>query len=1154
VPPLLSRAALKDTAAIQFIIEQCKSVLGMPSVSKQAELGQAALDDQQPPSNLLLCAGILILVAQPVWLAMHGQPSLAVLRGIRPFHVNVLTYFSLFNVLLGVTLLSTVRFAWLARRWHTVTWLVWASLIVSCSVTTRETGDVDGFAELLICLLIVNSMLSDCSPAWLASLSVISLAAFIGVAGGRRATPMEWFTVAVGVVVAHCGQQMSIRKRRETATVRAELEAKIAEVDAAEHRASHSESNLRRLIEYAPDVITVNRYSDGRFIMVNREFERCFGESNALGRTPPDVNLTLPRASMQGLMRALEEGGATQGVEFEYRKHDGTLEHYLASCIVAEMSGEQCVITFSRDITAIKEIERKLRESEAIMRKIFDDNSDPMTVIDADSNTFVNANHAYLRFNGVTSKQDVIGERPSRFIPRETVRRMSELLLRDGQIVNEEFDFPDKQGKLVPMLLSISTMELGGRLHYVTTVRDITTIKEIQRQLRQSEAVLRKIFEASPDCITLARLSDGKFLAVNDGFVREFGFTREEAIGKTQRELGLWADLKEARELMRRLRDDGVVTNMELSLRHQNGTILPCLLSAAPTEIGSERCAVAIVHDIRELKRTENDLVRAREAALAASKAKSEFLSSMSHEIRTPMNAVLGMAELLADTGLSAEQRRYLDIMVANGNALLDLINSILDLAKIEAGRMLISNTDFDLTELVEKTISTFGILAHGKGLELAARIEPGVPDRLTGDPLRLRQILINLLGNAVKFTEMGQIILNVSKAPGSGRDGDLIFSVADTGIGIPPNKLNQIFSSFEQADSSTTRKYGGTGLGLAIVQRLAELMGGQISVESELGKGSKFCFSAQFGLAPRILSPTTQVVLSLAGYRALVVDDNQINRLIIREMMSECGAEMDEAESGHQAVEMMVRAGGRPYQIILLDMRMPGIDGLEVARRIRAAHLPIDPIILMLSSDDVKPQLARLKELELQAYLVKPITRKELFEALRHVLAEASRGRANGMLQGRPIEAINNGANGIRILVAEDSPDNRLLIQAYLRRSPHQVDLAENGRIAVDKFITQPYDLVLMDMQMPELDGLDATRIIREWEKEHGLEPSPIIALTASVLDEDVKRAIAAGCTSHIGKPVKKQLILDAIRSVQQSSRRKRCSDTNIHSLGPSN
>jgi two-component system, sensor histidine kinase and response regulator len=997
-------------------------------------------------------------------------------------------------------------------------------------------------------------MLCECSPAWLGSLSAISIAAFVWLTRYRHATAMEWFTVVVGVVVAHCGQEMSIRKRREAATARADLEAKMAEVDAAEQRASQSEENLKRIIEYAPDVIAVNRYPDGRFIFVNREFQKRFNRNSALGSTPLDSDTMLPRARMEEIMKEVAQDGVTRGVEFEYRQPDETLEYYLASCILAEMNGEQCVITFARDISAIKQIERKLRESEAMMRKIFDENSDPMTVIDAKSNTFVNANHAYLRFNGLTTKQDVIGARPSRFIPRDTVRRINELLLRDGQIVNQEFEFPDQQAKLVPMLLSISRMELAGRLHYVTTVRDITAIKEIQRQLRQSEAALRRIFEASPDCITLARLSDGTFQAVNDGFVRQFGFSREEAIGKTQRELGLWAELSQARELMKRLRKDGVITNLELSLRHKDGAILPCLFSAALTEIGSEPCVVAIVHDIRELKRTEEDLVRAREAALAASRAKSEFLSSMSHEIRTPMNAVLGMADLLADTGLSSEQRRYLDIMVANGNALLELINSILDLAKIEAGRMPIEKTDFDLTDLVEKTISTFGIRAHGKGLELAARIEPGVPDHLTGDPLRLRQVLINLLGNAVKFTEFGQIILDVAKAPGSDRPGHLMFTVTDTGIGIPADKLQQVFSSFAQADSSTTRKYGGSGLGLTIAKRLTELMGGQITVESTPGKGSKFSFTAQFGLARRILSPATQVVLSLSGYRALVVDDNQINRLIVREMMAGCGAEIDEAESGEQAIEMVTKRRGRPYQIILLDMRMPGIDGLEVARRIRTVQLQVEPIILMLSSDDVKPQLARLKELKLDTYLVKPITRKELFEAIRHLLEEANRGRVNGMPERWTPETNSDSGKGLRILVAEDSPDNRLLIQAYLRRSPHHVDLAENGRIAVDKFMAQPYDLVLMDMQMPELDGLDATRIIREWEKEHGIGPSPIIALTASVLDEDVKRALAAGCTSHIGKPVKKQVILDAIRSAQHLRHATtRDSQSELSSLEPS-
>lgn len=1102
-------------------------------IAKSNSAGYLTSIDLHLPKSLMLTAGVVILLTEPVWLMIEKQLSLTMLVGSEPFHFTVLSGFALFNVLLGLTFLSIPHFSWLQLRWRTVTWLVWTLLILSCAVTTRWTGEVDAFAELLICLLVVNSMLCDCSRRWLGSLSAISIASFVWLGISWRTTHMEWFTVIVGVMVAHCGQEMSIRKRREAAAARAELEAKMIELDAAERRASQSEANLKRIIQYAPDVITVNRYSDGRFMLVNREFERRFNESTALGHTPVEKNLKVPRPSMKRAMKELAQNGVSRDIEFEYRKQDGAREHYLASCILAEMNGEKCVITIGRDITAIKEIERKLRESEAMMRKIFDDSSDPMTIIDARSNTFVNANHAYLRFNGLTSKQELIGARPNRFIPRETVRRIDDILTRDSQILNQEFEFPDKGGRLVPMLLSISAIELGGTLHYVTAVRDITAIREMERKLRQSEAMLRKIFEASPDCITLARLADGTFQAVNDSFVKQFGFTREEAIGKTQRELGLWAELSQAREAMRRLRNDAVITNMELRLRHKNGTILPCLFSAALTEIGAERCVVAIVHDISELKRTEQDLVRAREAALAASTAKSEFLSSMSHEIRTPMNAVLGMAELLAETELSSEQRRYLDIMVANGRTLLELINSILDLAKIEAGRMQVEATDFDLTDLIEKTISTFGVRAHGKGLELAARIEPGVPDHLTGDPLRLRQILINLLGNAIKFTEIGQIVLEVAKAPGSHSAGELLFTVADTGIGIPPDKLQQIFSSFAQADSSTTRKYGGSGLGLAIVQRLTELMGGQIRVASEIGKGSKFSFTAQFGLAPRILSPVTQVLLSLAGYRVLVVDDNQINRLIAREMIAGCGAEVDEADSGKQALELVLRAAGRPYQIILLDMRMPGIDGLETVRQIRTAQLPLEPVILMLSSDDLKPQLARLKDLQLDAYLVKPITRKELFEAIRRVLENASRSSANPIPERRTLEGVNNHANrAMRILVAEDAPDNRLLIQAYLRREPHQVDIAENGRVAVDKFIAHPYDLVFMDVQMPELDGLDATRMIREWERERGIGPAPIIALTASVLDEDVERSLGAGCTAHISKPVKRHIILDAIRS----------------------
>ncbi len=531
------------------------------------------------------------------------------------------------------------------------------------------------------------------------------------------------------------------------------------------------------------------------------------------------------------------------------------------------------------------------------------------------------------------------------------------------------------------------------------------------------------------------------------------------------------------------------------------------------------------------------DLDKSRMAALSASKAKSEFLSSMSHEIRTPMNAVLGMSELLAETELSSDQRHYLEIMVANGNALLELINSILDLARIESGRMQIEKTEFDLSDLIDQTISTFGVSAHGKGLELAAHIAPGVPDQLVGDPLRLRQVLVNLLGNAIKFTELGHVVLEVDRAPAPA-SGELIFTVTDTGIGIAPDKLDAIFASFTQADSSTTRIHGGTGLGLAIAQRLVTMMGGKISLQSVLNQGSKFSFAIHFDLGSKRIAPNHPVVTSLVGYRVLKVDDYQVNRLIAREMMMSCGAEVGEAASGEQALTAVheARDSARPYQIILLDMRMPGMDGLEVARRIRADHLPVEPLILMLSSDDLKPQVERLREVALDAYLVKPITRKELFRAIYRVLEESNSEGAIAIPPPRPALSVPNAAAGDvtkkRVLVAEDSPDNRMVIAAFLRREPYEIDFAENGEIAVNRFRAQAYDLVLMDIQMPKMDGLAATRNIRQWENDHQMARTPIIALTASVLDDDVRATVAAGCDLHLGKPIKKLNLIEAMRN----------------------
>ena len=482
-----------------------------------------------------------------------------------------------------------------------------------------------------------------------------------------------------------------------------------------------------------------------------------------------------------------------------------------------------------------------------------------------------------------------------------------------------------------------------------------------QKLASRREAILLKVLETSLDVIIIQRFPELAYLYVNDQF-RATGYTVEDTKGKRAGDLNIFADPRQAEEMMAIARATGRLENFELDIRNKSGVIVPYLLSAVVAEIDGEECLISMSRDITQRKQMERDLIAAREDALAASRAKSEFLSSMSHEIRTPMNAVLGMADLLMETKLNAEQRRYLDVMVANGNSLLELINSILDLARIESGRLQIERTEFDLADLIDKTISTFGVQAHSKGLELIARIAPGVQTHLIGDPMRLRQILINFLGNAIKFTERGEVVLEVSRPADSTEPAELRFAVSDTGIGIAPNKLKDIFTSFTQADSSTTRQYGGTGLGLAIAQRLVKLMGGKISLESELDKGSKFSFVTRFGLATRVISPTAHVVLNLdqlsgAGRRRQPHQspDRARNDFQLRRRGQRGGMRQDALMAIRQAADQ-----GKPYRIILLDMRMPDMNGLEVAQRIREERLPIEPLILMLSSDDLKPQISR--------------------------------------------------------------------------------------------------------------------------------------------------------------------------------------------------
>ncbi|MCZ6525626.1 MAG: response regulator, partial [Gammaproteobacteria bacterium] len=530
----------------------------------------------------------------------------------------------------------------------------------------------------------------------------------------------------------------------------------------------------------------------------------------------------------------------------------------------------------------------------------------------------------------------------------------------------------------------------------------------------------------------------------------------------------------------------------------------------------------------RKVEEQTKQLALARDQAVDASKIKSEFLASMSHEIRTPLNAIIGMAELLSETPLTNEQTNYIGVFRKAGDTLLSLVNDILDLSKIEAGQLVLEHISFNLIENIEESVEIYALKAAEQGIELLTSIDDDISPVRTGDPARLRQIVLNLISNALKFTEHGEIVVRIHKAQETNDDNYLHFSVSDTGIGIPEKKLEAIFASFSQVDSSTTRKYGGTGLGLTISRKLTEKMDGKIWVESEEGKGSTFNFIIRLDVSEMPIS--TQKVtgsVDLQGKHILIVDDNATNLLILASQLSSRGAVVKQADSAHSALDILYgqSATQNSFDVILTDCHMPGMGGFELIETMQAKGTDLN-MIMMLSSADLNQHISRADELGIGGYLIKPVKREALISQLGRVLSETETVDRKQIA----IEAEQDDIIPLKILLVEDNPDNRLLIRAYLKKLPYQLDEAENGQIAVEMFQQSNYDLVFMDVQMPVMDGHQATRIIRVWEAEHARKPTPIIALTANAIKEEIDKCMQAGCDTHLSKPVKKATILDTI------------------------
>jgi PAS domain S-box-containing protein len=839
--------------------------------------------------------------------------------------------------------------------------------------------------------------------------------------------------------------------------------------------------------------------------------------------------------------RQLDAGCLSWTEHYRFRKADGSYVHIDDRAYIIRDSAGQLTraIGAMMDVTKRKLAEDLLRRSEARFSNVFNMSPVPITITRAADGRFLDANDALLQMLGYR-RDEVVGNSSTAinfwYTPEERTA-MIERIQSHGSVRDFTMRGRTKDGVVLDLLISVDQVELNGDPYLFCFLTNVTDRKRAEEALRDSEERFRSIVETTEDWIWRIDI-EGCLLYANPAVEDILGYPPEQLLGtRILRHLHEEQRAEIQANLSQLVTKKGTWSNLVMRWRHKDGSDRYTQSNAVPIfDDGGELIGYrGSDHDITLLKRYEQNLEEAKHKAEAASQAKSEFLANMSHEIRTPMNAVIGLTSLVLNSRLSAQQREYLELMKSSADSLLRLLNDILDFSKMEARKLELDLIEFDVREAVGNTLKTFAASASERQIELTCDIAPSVPAVLLGDPGRLAQIIVNLTGNALKFTREGEVVVRLAAGAQTDNATLLHISVADSGIGMTEEQQAMIFHAFQQADSSTTRQFGGTGLGLSIVSQLVGLMDGSIRVESALGKGTTFHVAVRLGVPERQLTAVSPQPPALKNIPVLVVDDNRSNRVILAEILTSWGMRPTLAAGGQQALEEMRQqsALGTPFPLVLLDAGMPHVDGFDVARAIKDTPGLDSACVMMLSSGDGSAAIARCNELGVACFVRKPVKQSELFDAIVTAAdiapRRASASEDNAVLLASPPRKLH-------VLVAEDHPVNQVLIAAILNGRGHAFSIANNG-LEVLRLLERapgehpPFDVVLMDGQMPVMDGYQATREIRRRERATG-QHLRIIAVTANAMKDDRDRCMAAGMDEYVSKPIEADQLLERLES----------------------